>query len=131
MVVEQKVGATGLIANDFVAKSTPDGYNMVLLTGGHPVSAAVMNKLPYDPVKDLLPVVDKVIQSGKQLLTVDAGAGVLRLYGNYGGDIMNFDMAGDLVEFDDIRCTTVILADDVASAPKAEAAKRRQGMSPA
>ena len=52
VVVEQKVGATGLIANDFVAKSTPDGYNMVLLTGGHPVSAAVMNKLPYDPVKD-------------------------------------------------------------------------------
>ena len=48
VVVEQKVGATGLIANDFVAKSAPDGYNMVLLTGGHPVSAAVMNKLPYD-----------------------------------------------------------------------------------
>ena len=53
------------------------------------------------------------------------GAGVLRLYGNYGGDIMNFDMAGDLVEFEDIRCTTVILADDVASAAPAEAAKRR------
>ncbi|MCU0909430.1 MAG: dihydroxyacetone kinase subunit DhaK, partial [Rhodobacteraceae bacterium] len=53
------------------------------------------------------------------------GAGVLRLYGNYGGDIMNFDMAGDLVEFDDIRCTTVVLADDVASAPPAEAEKRR------
>ncbi|MGL6210294.1 MAG: dihydroxyacetone kinase subunit DhaK [Paracoccaceae bacterium] len=53
------------------------------------------------------------------------GAGVLRLYGNYGGDLMNFDMAGDLVEFDDIRCTTVVLADDVASAPPAEAAKRR------
>lgn len=53
------------------------------------------------------------------------GAGVLRLYGNYGGDIMNFDMAGDLVEFNDIRCSTVILADDVASAPPADAAKRR------
>jgi dihydroxyacetone kinase-like protein len=55
----------------------------------------------------------------------DQGAGVLRLYGNYGGDIMNFDMAGDLVEFEDIRCTTVILADDIASAPPAEAATRR------
>ena len=51
LVVEQKVGATGRIANDFVAKSPPDGYNLVLLTGGHPVSAAIM-KLPYDPVKD-------------------------------------------------------------------------------
>src|SRR6266545_6532272 len=46
----------------------------------------------------------------------DAGAGVLRLYGNYGGDVMNFDMAGDLVEVDGIASTTVLLADDVASA---------------
>jgi dihydroxyacetone kinase-like protein len=64
-------------------------------------------------------------QMADAIRAADGGAGVLRLYGNYGGDIMNFDMAGDLVEFDDIRCTTVILADDVASAPPAEAAKRR------
>jgi dihydroxyacetone kinase-like protein len=54
------------------------------------------------------------------------GAGVLRLYGNYGGDVMNFDMAGETVELeDDIRSTTVLLADDVVSAPPEEAAKRR------
>ena len=54
------------------------------------------------------------------------GAGVLRLYGNYGGDVMNFDMAGEMVEMeDDIRSTTVLLADDIASAPPEEAAKRR------
>ncbi len=64
-------------------------------------------------------------QMADAIRVADQGAGVLRLYGNYGGDIMNFDMAGDLVEFDDIRCTTVILADDVASAPPAEAEKRR------
>jgi tripartite-type tricarboxylate transporter receptor subunit TctC len=52
VVVEQKVGGTGLIANDAVAKSPPDGYAMVLLTGGHPGTAAVMKKLPYDPVAD-------------------------------------------------------------------------------
>ena len=52
VVVEQKVGATGLIANDAVAKSAPDGATMVLLTGGHPGTAAVMKSLPYDPVKD-------------------------------------------------------------------------------
>ena len=51
VVVEQKVGATGLIANDAVAKSAPDGATMVLLTGGHPGTAAVMKSLPYDPVK--------------------------------------------------------------------------------
>ena len=53
------------------------------------------------------------------------GGGVLRLYGNYGGDVMNFDMAGDLVEMDDVETTTVLVADDVASAPPEEAEKRR------
>ena len=54
------------------------------------------------------------------------GAGILRLYGNYGGDVMNFDMAGEMAEMDDdIRSTTVVLADDIASAPPAEAEKRR------
>jgi tripartite-type tricarboxylate transporter receptor subunit TctC len=50
VIVEQKVGATGLIANDAVSKSAPDGSTMVLLTGGHPGTAAVMKSLPYDPV---------------------------------------------------------------------------------
>jgi tripartite-type tricarboxylate transporter receptor subunit TctC len=49
VVVEQKVGATGVIANDAVSKSAPDGTTMVLLTGGHPGTAAVMKSLPYDP----------------------------------------------------------------------------------
>lgn len=64
-------------------------------------------------------------QMADAIRIADQGAGVLRLYGNYGGDIMNFDMAGDLVEFEDITCTTVVLADDVASAPPAEREKRR------
>jgi dihydroxyacetone kinase-like protein len=55
----------------------------------------------------------------------DGGAGILRLYGNYGGDVMNFDMAGEMLEMEDIRSTTVLLADDVVSAPPAERDKRR------
>ena len=55
----------------------------------------------------------------------NGGAGVLRLYGNYGGDNMNFDMAGEIVEMEDIRTTTVRVADDVASAGPAERSKRR------
>ncbi|WP_068112449.1 dihydroxyacetone kinase subunit DhaK [Tropicimonas marinistellae] len=55
-----------------------------------------------------------------------AGAGVLCLYGNYGGDVMNFDMASEMVELeDDIDSTSVVLADDVASAGPEEAVKRR------
>ncbi len=64
-------------------------------------------------------------QMAEAIRAADQGAGVLRLYGNYGGDVMNFDMAGDLVEMDDIRTTTVLLADDVASARPEEAEKRR------
>jgi tripartite-type tricarboxylate transporter receptor subunit TctC len=52
IVIDIKAGAGGLIGNDFVAKSAPDGYNMVLLTGGHPSSVAMIKKLPYDPIKD-------------------------------------------------------------------------------
>lgn len=64
-------------------------------------------------------------QMADAIRAADHGAGVLRLYGNYGGDIMNFDMAGELVEFEDIACTTVLLTDDVASAPPQEHEKRR------
>jgi dihydroxyacetone kinase-like protein len=66
-----------------------------------------------------------VDQMADAIRAANGGAGVLRLYGNYGGDIMNFDMAGDIVEMEDIACATVVLADDVASAPPDEAQKRR------
>lgn len=66
-----------------------------------------------------------VDQMAEAMRAANGGAGVLRLYGNYGGDCMNFDMAGDVLEMEDVRSTTVLLADDVASAPPAEAAKRR------
>jgi len=55
----------------------------------------------------------------------NGGLGVLRLYGNYGGDVMNFDMAGEMVEFEGIRTTTVLVADDVASAGPEDRHKRR------
>ena len=64
-------------------------------------------------------------QMASAMRLANGGAGVLRLYGNYGGDVMNFDMAGEMLEMEDIRSTTVLLADDVASAPPEEAAKRR------
>jgi len=57
----------------------------------------------------------------------DRGSGVLCLYGNYGGDNMNFDMACEMVEFDGIETRTVRVKDDVASSPK-ETADRRRGV---
>jgi dihydroxyacetone kinase-like protein len=66
-----------------------------------------------------------VEQMAEAMRAANGGAGVLRLYGNYGGDCMNFDMAGDMLDMEDVPSTTVLLADDVASAPPAEASKRR------
>ena len=56
----------------------------------------------------------------------DRGNGVLCLYGNYGGDKLNFNMACEEVDLeDDIKTATVLVADDVASAPKDKADTRR------
>lgn len=56
----------------------------------------------------------------------DRGNGVLVLFGNYGGDRMNFEMACETVDMeDDITTEMVLVKDDVASAPKEEADRRR------
>jgi phosphoenolpyruvate---glycerone phosphotransferase subunit DhaK len=53
------------------------------------------------------------------------GAGVLYLYGNYGGDVLNFDLAGDMADAENIETRTVLVTDDVASAPPDRASDRR------
>lgn len=57
VIVENKAGAGGVIATDFVAKSSPDGYTLLMSsTGPHTVMPAMMPKIPYDVVKDLIPI---------------------------------------------------------------------------
>ncbi len=56
---------------------------------------------------------------------VSGGAGVLHLIGNYGGDVLNFELAADLAGAEDIEVATVLVADDVASAPPDRADTRR------
>ena len=67
--------------------------------------------------------------SSEQMLNVtkaiDSGAGVLYIFGNYGGDVMNFDMSKEMAAMDDIRVEQVIAGEDVASAPKGQEEKRR------
>ncbi len=67
--------------------------------------------------------------SAEQMLNVTkrihGGKGVVYIYGNYGGDVMNFDMAGEMAAMEDIEVRTVLVKDDVASAPKAEKDRRR------
>lgn len=51
-LVEAKTGAGGNIASEFVARSAADGYSLILLTGGHAVSAAMYKTLAFDPLND-------------------------------------------------------------------------------
>jgi dihydroxyacetone kinase len=53
------------------------------------------------------------------------GAGVVLVYGNYAGDVLNFDMAVEDAAKEGIECRTVLVTDDVASAPLAERDRRR------
>jgi phosphoenolpyruvate---glycerone phosphotransferase subunit DhaK len=56
-------------------------------------------------------------------LAAQRGAGVLFMYGNYAGDVMNFDMAAELLEMEGVEARTVLTTDDIASSPVRE--KRR------
>jgi D-erythrulose 4-kinase len=55
----------------------------------------------------------------------DQGRGVLFSYGNYAGDVLNFDAAQDQLKAEGIDCRTVLVTDDIWSAPPDEFEKRR------
>ncbi|WP_210037623.1 dihydroxyacetone kinase subunit DhaK [Paenibacillus sepulcri] len=67
--------------------------------------------------------------SSQQMLDVtraiNGGKGVLYIYGNYGGDVMNFDMAMELADLEGIQVERVVATDDVASMPKGHEEQRR------
>jgi dihydroxyacetone kinase len=54
-----------------------------------------------------------------------SGAGVLLSYGNYAGDVLNFDQAQERLRREGISCRTVVVTDDISSAPLDEAHRRR------
>lgn len=68
------------------------------------------------------PSVDQIMDATR---ACDGGAGVLYLYGNYGGDVLNFDLAADFADAEGIATTTVLVTDDVTSAPADRAEDRR------
>ena len=68
------------------------------------------------------PSVEQMVSAIKN---ADNGNGVLCIIGNYGGDVMNFEMACEMVESEGIKTKKVIVADDIASASEQEKSKRR------
>ena len=59
------------------------------------------------------PSPDPIVDATK---AISGGKGVIYMYGNYAGDIMNFDMAAELCDADGIPVKTVLVTDDIASA---------------
>jgi len=55
-VIDNKPGASGRIATDFVAKAAPDGYTLLLVLNNNTVDAAIKDKLTYDFQRDIAPV---------------------------------------------------------------------------
>src|SRR5262245_31459802 len=56
-VVDNRVGASGNIGADAIAKAAPDGYTVGVVTSStHAVAVSLSAKLPYDPLKDFTPI---------------------------------------------------------------------------
>jgi dihydroxyacetone kinase len=126
----RELRAVGEDVREMVRADAPKQGKVAIATGGGsghlPVFLGYVGKGLLDGV-----AIGDVFNSpsAQQMLNVtkaiDGGKGVLYLYGNYGGDVMNFDMAAEMADLEDIRVETLLVADDVASAPKGEEEKRR------
>jgi len=57
VVVENKPGASNNLGTDFVAKSPPDGYTLVIVASSHATNKHLFKQMPFDPIKDFEPVV--------------------------------------------------------------------------
>ncbi|MBU4609420.1 tripartite tricarboxylate transporter substrate binding protein [Achromobacter sp. GG226] len=69
VIVENKVGANGILASEYVARAKPDGYTLLFTySATHTMNPWLIAKLPYDPVKDFTPVAQISGGSGNMLV---------------------------------------------------------------
>ncbi|MFZ4595420.1 MAG: dihydroxyacetone kinase subunit DhaK [Verrucomicrobiaceae bacterium] len=120
----KRVGKRSIVMNDL----RPDAPALLVGGGaGHePIYHGLVGKGMADgaAVGDIFaaPPPDIVLEATQ---AVSRGKGVLYLYGNYAGDVMNFDIGAELAADEGIEVKTVIIADDVCSAAVGEKHKRR------
>jgi tripartite-type tricarboxylate transporter receptor subunit TctC len=60
VVVENRAGAGTMIGNDFVAKSPPDGYTLLMAASAIAIQPALYKKMPYDAMRDFVPITQAV-----------------------------------------------------------------------
>ncbi|GEP41138.1 dihydroxyacetone kinase subunit DhaK [Brevifollis gellanilyticus] len=120
----RRVGKRSLVMNDL----RPDAPALLVGGGaGHePIYHGLVGKGMADgaAVGEIFaaPPPDIVLEATQ---AVNRGKGVLFLYGNYAGDVMNFDIGGELAADEGITVKTVIINDDVCSAPPDKKQNRR------
>lgn len=117
-------------AHALVRRTAPQQGKVAIVTGGGSGHLPLFLGYVGTGMLDGVAVGDVFASpSAEQILqvtrAVDGGDGVLYLYGNYGGDVMNFDLAGELADAEGIAVQTVVGADDVASAPAGQEDLRR------
>lgn len=76
-VIDNRGGAGGVIAEEVTARSAPDGYTVLLVSLAHVVSPTLNKKLPYDSMKDLMPV--SLLVSVPNVLVVNKAVSVQSL----------------------------------------------------
>jgi tripartite-type tricarboxylate transporter receptor subunit TctC len=69
VIIENRPGADGILAAEFVAKSPPDGHTLAYVSAGHTMNPAFRTNMPYHPVKDFAPV--SMVAIGAQTLVVN------------------------------------------------------------
>lgn len=69
VIVESKPGAGGTIAAGYVARQAPDGYNLLVTDVSFSIDPSIYKKLPYDPIKDLVPV--SLLNTVTQAMTIN------------------------------------------------------------
>jgi len=79
-VVENRAGAGTNIGNDYVAKSAPDGYTLLVNGITLATNKALFNKLPYDPIKDFAPIISVGGMSNVIAVTPDSPAKDLKQF---------------------------------------------------
>ena len=129
-LVDAYNGECQYVGTRSIVKTTiPEGKVALLIGGGsghEPIYHGLVGRNLADGAAcgDIFaaPPPDIVLEATQ---AVDKGKGVLYLYGNYAGDVMNFDIGAELCEDEDIDIRTVLIWDDVCSAPPTDKINRR------
>ena len=97
VVAENRPGAGGIVGVEYVARSTPDGYDLVIMDPAYVINPIMQKSMPYNIFKDLVTV--SVVNSSPEVLVVSPQLGVktyaeLVAYGKANPGKLNYASAG-------------------------------------